>query len=76
MELKSCTSEVRDSKGNFFSFADLHGNEGTTRECPDCLQYEFQHKLRPRILMKDEVKLPDYDNWLQYTNVETYTQFT
>jgi len=62
-ELVSYTSELRDSKGNFFAFVDFHGDEGKVRECPWCLKYGFHNKLGPRILKKGQKPAPDHDQW-------------
>jgi hypothetical protein len=64
-DLVNYTSELRDSKGEFFAFVDFNENEGKIRECPHCLEYEIHNKLKPRILNKGEVKPPDYDDFVQ-----------
>ncbi|MDP9305770.1 MAG: hypothetical protein M3O68_05435 [Thermoproteota archaeon] len=64
-DLVRYTSELRNSKGNFFAFVDFNENEGKIRECPHCLEYEIHNKLQPRILKKGEVKPPDYDEFVQ-----------
>ncbi|MDP9490257.1 MAG: hypothetical protein M3P28_08700 [Thermoproteota archaeon] len=65
LNLVGSTSELRDSKGNFFAFVDFHENEGVIRECPHCLEYEIHNKLKPRILKKGEQRPPDYDLFIQ-----------
>ena len=64
-DLVGSTSELRDSKGNFFAFVDFHENEGVIRECPHCLEYEIHNKLKPRILKKGEQRPPDYEQFIQ-----------
>jgi hypothetical protein len=60
------TSELRDKDGSFFAFVDFNADdEGKIRECPHCLEYEIHNKLKPRILKKNEVKPPDYDDFVQ-----------
>ena len=61
LDLIGSTSELRDSKGNFFAFVDFHENEGVIRECAHCLEYEIHNKLKPRILKKGEQRPPDYE---------------
>ena len=65
-QLVNYTSELRDDKDRFYAFVDFNENdEGRIRECPHCLEYEIHNKLKPRILKKDEVKPPDYDQFIQ-----------
>ena len=65
-DLARYTSELRDSKGNFFAFVDFNEyGEGKIRECPHCLEYEIHNKLQPRILEKGQVRPPDYDDFIQ-----------
>ncbi len=64
--LVNYTSDLRDKSGNFYAFVDFNENrEGKIKECPHCLEYEIHNKLQPRILKKDEVKPPDYDQFIQ-----------
>jgi hypothetical protein len=63
-DLVNYTSELRNSKGDFFAFVDFHENTGEIRECTHCLEYEIHNKLKPRILKKGEVKPPDYDDFV------------
>ena len=67
LDLIGSTSELRDSKGNFFAFVDFHENEneGVIRECTPCLEYEIHNKLKPRIPKKGEQRPPDYEQWIQ-----------
>lgn len=64
LDLIGSTSELRDSKGNFFAFVDFH-NEGVIRECAHCLEYEIHNKLKPRILKKGEQRPPDYEQFIR-----------
>jgi hypothetical protein len=44
------TSELRNEKDNsFLAFVDFEGDEGSIRECPHCLEYDFHHKLYARV---------------------------
>src|SRR5688500_11629330 len=65
LDLIGSTSELRDSKGNFFAFVDFHENEGVIRECAHCLEYEIHNKLKPRILKKGDQRPPDYEQFIQ-----------
>ena len=64
-DLVNYTSELRDSKDRFYAFVDFRKNEGVIRECPHCLEYEIHIRLKPRIIEKDQVKPPDYDQFIQ-----------
>jgi transcription elongation factor Elf1 len=60
------TSELRDKDDRFYGFVDFNADDvGKIRECPHCLEYEIHNKLQPRILKKDEVRPPDYDEFIQ-----------
>lgn len=60
------TSELRDKDDRFYAFVDFNADDiGKIRECPHCLEYEIHNKLKPRILKKNEVKPPDYDDFVQ-----------
>lgn len=59
------TSELRyNDNDKFFAFIDFHGDEGTIRECPHCLQYQIHNNLGPKIKQKGEPVAPDDDQWL------------
>ena len=60
------TSELRDKDDRFFAFVDFNADDiGKIRECPHCLEFEFHHKLKPRILEKGQVKPPDYNQFIE-----------
>lgn len=61
-KLTRYTSELRNENDNsFFAFVDFHGDEGSIRECPHCLEYGFHHKLYARIRNDGEPPAPDDD---------------
>lgn len=41
------------------------------RFCPHCLDYGFKEKLGPKILMPQEPRPVDYENWLQCVSCGT-----
>ena len=64
-DLVNYTSELRDRDGGFFALVDFNADDvGKIRESSHCLEYEI-HILKPRILKRDEIKPPDYDQFIQ-----------
>jgi hypothetical protein len=61
-KLTRYTAELRNEKDNsFFAFVDFHGDEGSIRECPHCLEFGFHNKLYARIRKDGEPSAPDDD---------------
>jgi hypothetical protein len=54
---------------DYVRVVDFHEDDDEEEErprfCPHCLEYGFQVKLGPKILMNGEVKQPNYSEWLQ-----------
>lgn len=65
LDLVGYTSELRDSKGNFFALVDFNNdNEGRIRECPHCFEYGFHNKFGPKMKKKGEPRAPDDEQFL------------